>query len=52
MIKFKQFSTNEKAMIIILVTIIIAIALQWKTVIKGVKKGLKPYKNEQSIKNN
>ncbi len=52
MMKIKQFSTTEKAMMITLIILIIAMLLQWKTIIKGVKKGFEPYTNEQPTNNN
>ncbi len=45
--KWKDFSNTEKFLISFIIILILAIALNWKRVYKGIKKSIEPYNTEQ-----
>jgi len=45
---WKDLSKTERFLAGFIIILIIAIALNWKRVYKGIKKGIEPYKTEQN----
>lgn len=45
---WKELSTNEKVMIGFAIVLLIILITQWEKTWNGVKKGMEPYKQEQT----
>jgi hypothetical protein len=51
MIKWNSLSKNEKVMIGLFIVLVLAIALRWKPIWEGFKKGIEPYNKELNATN-
>lgn len=52
MIKWNSLSKNEKVMIGLFIVLVLAIALRWKPIWDGFKKGIEPYNKELNATTN